>query len=93
MSETSINPARFTDRNFVAIVLREYLRPINGYDTPIFPPTFAMRPTTLQRPPYNSNTLRNGDSICLIDSIASQSNRLEPIFDTFDNGTHRTFFV
>lgn len=72
----------FTDRNFVAIVLREYLRPINGYDTPIFPPTFAMRPT-LQRHPYNIDTLRNGDNICLIDSIASQSNRLEPIFDTF----------
>lgn len=83
MSETSINPSWFTDRNFVAIVLREYLRPINGYDTPIFPPTFAMRPS-LQRHPYNIDTLRNGDNICLIDSIASQSNRLEPIFDTFD---------
>jgi CRISPR-associated protein Csb1 len=83
MSETSINPAWFTDRSFVAITLREYLRPINGYDTPIFPPTFAMRPT-LQRHPYNIDTLRNGDTICLIDSIASQSNRLEPIFDDFD---------
>ncbi len=82
MSETSINPSWFTDRDVVAIVLREYLRPINGYDTPIFPPTFAMRPT-LQRHPYNIDTLRNGDNICLIDSIASQSNRLEPIFDTF----------
>ena len=83
MSSTGINLSWFTDRNFVAIVLREYLRPINGYDTPIFPPTFAMRPT-LQRHPYNIDTLRNGDNICLIDSIASQSNRLEPIFDTFD---------
>lgn len=82
MSKTSINPSWFTDRNFVAIVLREYLRPINGYDTPIFPPTFAMRPT-LQRHPYNIDTLRNGDNTCLIDSIASQSNRIEPIFDTF----------
>lgn len=83
MSETSIMPSWFTDRSFVAIVLREYLRPINGYDTPIFPPTFAMRPT-LQRHPYNIDTLRNGDNICLIDGIASQANRLEPIFDTFD---------
>jgi CRISPR-associated protein Csb1 len=82
MSETTIDPSWFTDRNFVAIVLREYLRPINGYDTPIFPPTFAMRPT-LQRHPYNIDTLKNGENICLIDSIASQSNRLEPIFDEF----------
>jgi CRISPR-associated protein Csb1 len=77
-----INTAWFTDRQYVAIVLREYLRPIGGYDTPIFPPTFAMRPT-LQRHPYNIDPLRNGDNICLIDSIASQANRLEPIFDDF----------
>ena len=78
-----INSTWFTDRQYVAIVLREYLRPIGGYDTPIFPPTFAMRPT-LQRHPYNIDTLRNGDNICLIDSIASQANRIEPIFDEFD---------
>jgi CRISPR-associated protein Csb1 len=82
MNKADINPSWLTDRNFVAIVLREYLRPINGYETPIFPPTFAMRPA-LQRHPYNIDVLRNGDNICLIDSIASQSNRLEPVFDTF----------
>lgn len=80
--KTPIDTAWFSDRQYVAIVLREYLRPIGGYDTPIFPPTFAMRPT-LQRHPYNIDTLRNGDNICLIDSIASQANRLEPIFDEF----------
>lgn len=77
-----INTAWLADRNYVAIVLREYLRPAGGYEVPIFPPTFAMRPT-LQRHPYNIDTLRNGDNICLIDSIASQANRLEPIFDDF----------
>jgi CRISPR-associated protein Csb1 len=83
MSErSSINPAWFSDRKYVAIVLREYLRPIGGYDTPVFPPTFAMRPA-LQRHPYNIDTLRNGENICLIDSIASQANRLEPVFDEF----------
>jgi CRISPR-associated protein Csb1 len=83
MSDKSpINSAWFTDRQYVAIILREYLRPIGGYDTPIFPPTFAMRPT-LQRHPYNIDSLRNGGNICLIDSIASQANRLEPIFDDF----------
>jgi CRISPR-associated protein Csb1 len=81
--KTPIDTAWFSDRKYVAIVLREYLRPIGGYDNPIFPPTFAMRPT-LQRHPYNIDTLSNGKNICLIDSIASQANRLEPIFDEFD---------
>jgi hypothetical protein len=54
-----INSAWFTDRDYVAIVLREYLRPIGGYDSPIFPPTFAMKPR-LQNHPYNIDTLRNG---------------------------------
>lgn len=80
--QTTIDPAWLVDRKYVAIVLREYLRPVGGYDVPIFPPTFAMRPT-LQRHPYNIDTLRNNDNICLIDSIASQANRLEPIFDEF----------
>jgi CRISPR-associated protein Csb1 len=85
MSKSSvINPAWFTDRQYVAIVLREYLRPVGGYDNPIFPPTFAMRPTLQQRHPYNIDPLRNGDNICLIDSIASQANRLEPVLDEFD---------
>lgn len=86
MSENSaINPAWFISRDYVAIVLREYLRPAAGYDTPIFPPTFAMRPTLQQRHPYNIDVLRNeGSNICLIDSVASQANRLEPIFDEFD---------
>ncbi len=79
----TLAPQWLGDRNFVAIVLREYLRPIDGYDSPIFPPTFAMK-GALQRCPYNIDPLSNGDrNICLIDSIPSQSNRLEPIFDEF----------
>lgn len=81
--QMTIDQAWLTDRKYVAIVLREYLRPAGGYDVPIFPPTFAMRPR-LQRHPYNIDTLRNGDNVCLIDSIASQANRLEPIFDEYD---------
>ncbi len=77
------NPSSWLeDTDVVAIVLRQYLRPTDGYDSPIFPPTFAMKPS-LQRHPYNIDTLSNGRNICLIDSIASQSNRIEPIFDTF----------
>jgi CRISPR-associated protein Csb1 len=79
---TTIDSAWLTDRKYVAIVLREYLRPVGGYDVPIFPPTFAMR-AKLQRHPYNIDSLRIGGNVCLIDSIASQANRLEPIFDEF----------
>jgi CRISPR-associated protein Csb1 len=71
-----------TDNDVVAVVLRQYLRPVDGYDSPIFPPTFAMKPS-LQRHPYNIDQLSNGHNICLIDSVASQSNRIEPIFDAF----------
>jgi CRISPR-associated protein Csb1 len=78
------NPSSWLkDTDAVAIVLRQYLRPVDGYDAPIFPPTFAMRPSPQQRHPYNIDTLSDGRNICLIDSIASQSNRVEPIFDTF----------
>jgi CRISPR-associated protein Csb1 len=91
-NNSSINAAWFTDRQYVAIVLREYLRPVCGYDTPIFPPTFAMRPT-LQRHPYNVDTLRNGNNICLIDSVASQANRLEPLFDQVTPRIVRTVTV
>jgi CRISPR-associated protein Csb1 len=41
-----------------------------------------MKPS-LQRHPYNIDQLSNGSNICLIDSIGSQANRIEPIFDTF----------
>jgi len=79
-----IKPDWYTHRDYSAIVLREYLRPIGGYDTPIFPPTFAMR-EKLQRTPYNIDTLKDGTNVCLIDSVPSQANRLEPIFDDYSD--------
>lgn len=83
-NSNSINPDWYTNRDYAAIVLREYLRPIGGYETPIFPPTFAMR-EKLQRTPYNIDTLKDGTTVCLIDSVPSQANRLEPIFDDYDD--------
>ncbi len=83
-TDNSINPDWYTSRDYAAIVLREYLRPIGGYDTPIFPPTFAMR-EKLQRTPYNIDTRKDGTTVCLVDSVPSQANRLEPIFDDYSN--------
>lgn len=82
-SSDPIKAAWYTNRDYAAIVLREYLRPIGGYETPIFPPTFAMR-EKLQRTPYNIDTLKDGTNVCLIDSVPSQANRLEPIFDEYE---------
>jgi CRISPR-associated protein Csb1 len=70
-----------------AIVLREYLLPVEGKDSPVFPPTFAASETADDneeetKAAYNINRLP-GDgnrSVCLIDSVGSQANRLEPLF-------------
>jgi len=64
-----------------AIVLREYLTPVEGRDGVFFPPTFAASENTREFPGgYNINDLGNGDNVCLIDSVGSQANRIEPMF-------------
>ncbi len=65
-----------------ACVVRQWLEPAEGKDAVIFPPTYA--------PPegskaedwtgYNIDRFADGSSICQIDSIGSQANRMEPIF-------------
>ena len=62
-----------------AFVLKERLEPAGGDGDVIFPPTFA--------PPEGSNELpgyiidgEGENSVCLLDSVGSQSNRLEPLF-------------
>lgn len=64
-----------------AIVLREYLTPVEGKDGVLFPPTFAALENSKEFPGgYNINELGNGENVCLIDSVGSQANRIEPIF-------------
>ncbi len=64
-----------------ALVIREYLMPVEGYDGAVFPPTFAAG----DRFPggYNIDTFgdeKDGKNVCLIDSVGSQANRIEPKF-------------
>ena len=64
-----------------ALVLREYLIPVEGPDGILFPPTFAAGDGF----PGGYNIDRFGDdkegkNVCLIDSVGSQANRIEPIF-------------
>lgn len=68
-----------------AIVLREYLTPVEGKDGVFFPPTFAAADNSKEFPGgYNINDLGNGESVCLVDSVGSQANRIEPMFATGD---------
>jgi len=55
-----------------ALVLREHLMSVEGRDGVVFPATFASVGYNIDPP--------DGGDVCLIDSVGSQANRLEPIF-------------
>jgi CRISPR-associated protein Csb1 len=68
-----------------AIVVREWLTPVEGADAVIFPPTFA-RPQEAGKgdPQYNIDELSDRTKVALIDSVGSQANRMEPLFKEGD---------
>ncbi len=66
------------DSSNAAIVMRQNLKPVEGDNAVIFPPTFA-------DVGYNIDELTDADgrvtgNVCLIDSVGSQANRMEPLF-------------
>jgi len=66
-----------------ALVLREHLMPVEGIDGVLFPPTFAA--AAADGFPGGYNIDRFGDekddkNVCLVDSVGSQANRIEPLF-------------
>lgn len=77
------------DSSVAALVMRQWLTPVEGKDAVIFPPTYAepneiseiekskWRQETLG---YNIDRLEDGTTICQMDSVGSQANRMEPIF-------------
>lgn len=66
-----------------AIVSREYLTPVEGRDGVFFPPTFAAAENSKEFPGgYNINDWGQGENVCLVDSVGSQANRIEPMFAT-----------
>lgn len=68
-----------------AIVLREYLSPVEGRDGVFFPPTFAAAENSREFPGgYNINEFANGENVCIVDTPGSQANRIEPVFMTSD---------
>ncbi len=68
-----------TDDGPAALVIREHLAPVEGPDGVLFPATFAAGDGF----PGGYNIDTDGSSaknVCLIDSVGSQANRIEPIF-------------
>lgn len=65
-----------------ALVTRQLLEPVEGKDAIIFPPTYA-KPERMKEedwPGYNIDFFGDGGNVCLLDSVGSQANRMEPIF-------------
>jgi CRISPR-associated protein Csb1 len=65
------------DTPFAALVMRQWLMPVEGKDAVIFPPTY---PIEGEKTGYNIDRFEDGSSVCQIDSVGSQANRMEPIF-------------
>ena len=64
-----------------ALVIREHLIPVEGADGVLFPATFA--PSEDKKTfegGYNIDAFSDGTNVCLIDSVGSQANRIEPLF-------------
>jgi len=59
-----------------ALVMRQWLVPVEGKDAVVFPPTYP----TETKSGYNIDYSGQEISVCQIDSVGSQANRMEPIF-------------
>ena len=69
------------DDSPAALVIQEHVMPVEGHDGALFPPTFAAGDGFPGG--YNIDTFgdeKDGKNVCLIDSVGSQANRIEPIF-------------
>ncbi len=70
------------DSDVAALVMRQWLEPVEGKDAVVFPPTYA-KPERMREDDwtgYNIDRFEDGTSVCQIDSVGSQANRMEPIF-------------
>ena len=73
------------ENDTAALVIRDYLIPVEGADGVFFPATYAPqlgadRDKEKFQGGYNIDTFTDGTNVCLIDSVGSQANRIEPIF-------------
>jgi CRISPR-associated protein Csb1 len=81
MSELTKFDHYLSDDGPAALVIREHLAPVEGTDGVLFPATFAGGDGFPGG--YNIDTFgdeKDGRNVCLIDSVGSQANRIEPLF-------------
>jgi len=72
------------ENKYAALVMRQPLKPVEGDNAVIYPPTFAAESKD-KKSGYNIDTFPNTETgelvnVCLIDSVGSQANRMEPLF-------------
>jgi len=84
MSELTSFDHYLNDDGPAALVLREHLMPVEGVDGVVFPATFAAGDGfpggyNIDPPPTREEPWKT-PNVCLIDSIGSQANRIEPLF-------------
>lgn len=65
------------ESEIAALTIRQQLIPIEGEDAVFFPPTY---PIDQNKAGYNIDRFDDGSTVCQIDSVGSQANRMEPIF-------------
>ena len=69
------------DTGPAALVIREHLMPVEGKDGVLFPATYAAAEDKSKfAGGYNIDIFSDGTNVCLVDSVGSQANRIEPIF-------------
>jgi CRISPR-associated protein Csb1 len=78
MSQPTAFDHYLSDDGPAALVIREYLIPVEGSDGVLFPATFAAGGDFPGG--YNIDVAADGTNVCLIDTVGSQANRLEPMF-------------
>ncbi len=70
-----------TTDGFAALVIREFLEPVEGPDSVLFPATYAAAEDKRVFPGgYNIDPPEGEKNVCLVDSVGSQANRIEPLF-------------
>lgn len=70
-----------TSSEIAALIIREHLVPAEGPGAVVFPSTYA--PGSGFPGGYNIDEFKQGDTVtnvCLMDSVGSQNNRIEPLF-------------
>lgn len=89
MSEAKVDQfdSWLQDHGSAALVFHRTLLPVEGRDAWIFPPTFAKSETADEEGEGNGGKYRIDElhddprrNVCLIDSVGSQANRMEPVF-------------